>query len=73
MVFIEAMWHCEMKASSLSGPRQPVRFHPENPCKTKKIAAQGCMARSNVLYDGQNMHMIEKQLRLQTGAPFGQA
>jgi hypothetical protein len=31
------------------------------------------MARSNALYDQQKMHMIEKQLRLQTGAPFGQA
>jgi hypothetical protein len=31
------------------------------------------MERSKALYDGQNMHMIEKQLRLQTVAPFGQA
>jgi hypothetical protein len=46
---------------------------PETTAKCKRIDAQGCMERSKALYDGQNMHMIEKQLRLQTVAPFGQA
>jgi hypothetical protein len=31
------------------------------------------MKRSNALYDPQNMNMTKKQLRAQTGAPFGQA
>jgi hypothetical protein len=39
----------------------------------QKIAMPGCMARAKALYDGQIMHMIEKQLRPQPGAPFGQA
>jgi hypothetical protein len=71
------MWHCEMKASSLSGQVRFARFVPQNAGKMKKNRRarvhQGCMARSNALYDGQNMHMIEKQLRPQRGAPFGQA
>jgi hypothetical protein len=68
-----AMWHCEMKASSLWGPERIARFYPGNSLKMKRIAVQGCMERPNALYDGQNMHMIEKQLRPQPGAPFGQA
>jgi hypothetical protein len=54
-------------------PAAYVILSRKTPAKCKRIAAPGCMARSNALYDGQNMHMIEKQLRLQSGAPFGQA
>jgi hypothetical protein len=66
------MWHCEMKASSLSG-RGVRLFSLQNVRKLKRIAGQGCMERSNTLYEGQNMHMIEKQLRPRIGAPLGQA
>jgi hypothetical protein len=59
---------------------KPFRFRaaeaillPGMSAKCKRIAAPGCMARSNALYDGQNMHMIEKTLRPQPGTPFGQA
>jgi hypothetical protein len=68
-----AMWHCEMNASSLSGLARVARFYPGNSLKMKRIAVQGCMERPNALYDGTNMHMIEKQSRPPPGAPLGQA
>jgi len=55
------------------GPARHALSAPEHPQTEKESQDRGCMRRSKALYDGQNMHMIEKQLRPRIGAPFGQA
>src|SRR3981189_330717 len=64
------MWHCSVKASSLSDSQTQWNPPPKAGKSRKNRLPRGCKQRRKALYDGQNANKQKKHARQRTRAPF---